>query len=176
MSSIPKKERICKVCGNVYYYTGTHSAFCSNECKSIDRRKQHYGLISPPERICEFCKKSFIPRNSIQIFCSKECCNNKQGIGYIYIFERDNFRCIYCGKSSIEDGVKLHLDHVFPKSKGGTSQSKNLVTACELCNLMKYNRVFSDQTESRILTIIENRNKEHGINPEMVIKLHDQRE
>jgi 5-methylcytosine-specific restriction endonuclease McrA len=56
------------------------------------------------------------------------------GLPRFKVFKRDGFRCIYCGQSSIEDGVKLHIDHIKPVSKGGTSKLENLVTACAGCN------------------------------------------
>ncbi|MCS7005678.1 MAG: HNH endonuclease [Cytophagales bacterium] len=48
------------------------------------------------------------------------------------IFKRDNYTCVYCG--SRED---LTLDHVIPRSRGGTSSWTNLVTACRRCNAKK---------------------------------------
>ena len=171
-----KKERICPICGMTFYRHPGAITYCSAVCKAIAIKRRNYPSSSFPEKICAYCGKTFVPKNTHQRFCSYECCNIKQRIGYISIFERDNFRCIYCGKSSIEDGVKLHLDHIFPKSRGGSSQAKNLVTACQLCNLMKFNHVFSVNIENRILAIVENRNTECGINPETIIKLHDHRE
>jgi predicted restriction endonuclease len=57
------------------------------------------------------------------------------------ILSRDNFRCIFCGKSPATDfGTKLHIDHVVPFSKGGKSILENLQTLCEECNLGKSNR------------------------------------
>lgn len=57
------------------------------------------------------------------------------------VLSRDNFRCIYCGKSPATDlGTKLHIDHVIPFSKGGKSTSDNLQTLCEECNLGKSDR------------------------------------
>ena len=50
------------------------------------------------------------------------------------VFKRDDFQCQYCGSKS-----KLTLDHLIPKSKGGTTSWKNLVTACEKCNISKGN-------------------------------------
>jgi hypothetical protein len=49
------------------------------------------------------------------------------------VFQRDNYSCVYCGKS--ED--VMHCDHVHPKSKGGTDDLDNLVTACAFCNTSK---------------------------------------
>lgn len=51
------------------------------------------------------------------------------------VLQRDRHRCRYCGAGPAES--KLHVDHVNPVSRGGTSDMHNLVTACERCNLGK---------------------------------------
>lgn len=51
------------------------------------------------------------------------------------ILHRDDFRCRYCGRGSNQ--IDLHVDHVHPKSKGGSDDPSNLVTACKECNLGK---------------------------------------
>ena len=48
------------------------------------------------------------------------------------IFKRDNYECQYCGTNK-----DLTLDHVIPRSRGGRSNWKNLVTACKRCNTRK---------------------------------------
>ena len=56
------------------------------------------------------------------------------------VLQRDHFRCVACGKSpATETGVKLHVDHVVPWSRGGDSSIDNLQTLCETCNLGKSN-------------------------------------
>ena len=56
------------------------------------------------------------------------------------VLNRDNFRCVFCGKSPTTDfGTKLHLDHIKPFSKSGKSTFENLQTLCEECNLGKSN-------------------------------------
>ena len=52
------------------------------------------------------------------------------------IMQRDGFRCRLCGASAA-DGAKLHVDHIFPVSKGGKTEPDNLRTLCERCNLGK---------------------------------------
>ena len=52
------------------------------------------------------------------------------------VLKRDNFTCVYCGRSSM-DGIKLHVDHVKPKSQGGKDTYDNLVAACFECNIGK---------------------------------------
>ena len=49
------------------------------------------------------------------------------------IYLRDGLACAYCG-ASVEDGIKLTLDHIKPYSKGGTNEANNLVTCCDTCN------------------------------------------
>lgn len=56
----------------------------------------------------------------------------------LQVLSRDNFRCVFCGKSPATDiGTKLHIDHIKPFSKGGKSTLENLQTLCEECNLGK---------------------------------------
>ena len=45
-------------------------------------------------------------------------------------------RCAYCGNPPIDDN-SLTVDHVRPKSKGGTDRTRNCVPACSRCNHSK---------------------------------------
>lgn len=57
------------------------------------------------------------------------------------VLSRDNFRCVFCGKSPATNlETKLHIDHINPFSKGGRSMLENLQTLCEECNLGKSNK------------------------------------
>ena len=51
------------------------------------------------------------------------------------IFARDNNRCQYCGKRFATS--ELSIDHVIPRSMGGSATWKNLVCACLACNVKK---------------------------------------
>lgn len=54
------------------------------------------------------------------------------------IFKRDRYTCQYCG---VQPGPQeLTIDHVFPKSRGGTSSWENCLLACVSCNKHKANR------------------------------------
>ena len=48
------------------------------------------------------------------------------------IFKRDFFRCVQCGMD--ED---LTLDHIIPKSAGGSDIEENLQIMCRWCNNRK---------------------------------------
>ena len=48
------------------------------------------------------------------------------------VFARDGWTCQYCGSRS-----SLTVDHVIPRSKGGTSSWDNIVASCAPCNRRK---------------------------------------
>lgn len=52
------------------------------------------------------------------------------------VFKRDGFRCVICGRTA-SDGIKLHVDHIKPVSKGGKTELSNLRTLCNACNFGK---------------------------------------
>ncbi|WP_320663758.1 HNH endonuclease [Prochlorococcus sp. MIT 1223] len=52
------------------------------------------------------------------------------------ILYRDNNCCQYCGYK----GLKLSIDHILPKSRGGPDTWENVTTACLTCNIIKGNR------------------------------------
>lgn len=56
------------------------------------------------------------------------------------IYLRDGLACVYCGANIEEHGITLTLDHLTPYSKGGSSTSHNLVTACQKCNSSRGDR------------------------------------
>lgn len=65
------------------------------------------------------------------------------------VFQRDNWRCVSCGRGS-EDGIILHVDHITPRSKGGKDNLLNYQTLCNICNLGKSNK---DDTDLRHQTL-----------------------
>jgi 5-methylcytosine-specific restriction endonuclease McrA len=52
------------------------------------------------------------------------------------ILERDQYRCVICGKGRA-DGVELHVDHIRPRHLGGRSEIENGQTLCAQCNFRK---------------------------------------
>ena len=54
------------------------------------------------------------------------------------IFERDRYRCVYCGE--VFPAEALTVDHVQPRMRGGDHSGGNLVTACTACNTAKGHR------------------------------------
>lgn len=61
------------------------------------------------------------------------------------IFARDSFRCLWCG-TSVLVGVsdpkrRATLDHVIPRSVGGSNRAGNLITCCQHHNEARANRL-----------------------------------
>ena len=54
------------------------------------------------------------------------------------IYARDQNTCQYCGKK--HSSSELSLDHIIPRSMGGTSTWDNIVCACTRCNVKKGGR------------------------------------
>jgi len=54
------------------------------------------------------------------------------------ILRRDHYRCRLCGVSA-RDGqhIRLEVDHITARSRGGTNDPMNLMTLCHDCNLGK---------------------------------------
>ena len=56
------------------------------------------------------------------------------------ILLRDDETCQYCGKRSRD----LTLDHIVPRSRGGSSSWENLVACCKSCNGKKGNKLLKE--------------------------------
>jgi 5-methylcytosine-specific restriction endonuclease McrA len=52
------------------------------------------------------------------------------------VFARDSWTCQYCGSHS-----NLTVDHVIPRSQGGSSSWENIVASCAPCNRRKGDRL-----------------------------------
>lgn len=62
-----------------------------------------------------------------------------------YVLERGGHTCSYCDAKD----VALNLDHVLPRSRGGSNRVSNLVPACKPCNDAKSNRAVEDYLVDR---------------------------
>jgi 5-methylcytosine-specific restriction endonuclease McrA len=54
------------------------------------------------------------------------------------VFTRDGQTCVYCG------GSATSIDHVVPRSRGGTHSWDNVVAACRRCNHTKADRSLAE--------------------------------
>ena len=138
------------------------------------------------EKYCEACFLGFIPKAWNQKYCSKICYNQwteNQRHGWFeessrnryVLYERDSFKCIYCGKTTADYDIVLTLDHIIPVSSDpegffDLNAAGNLVTSCKSCNCSKSNNFLSEESKRFVLTEVKRRNEEHGISDQMKIR------
>ena len=71
------------------------------------------------------------------------------------IIERDGYYCVYCDEDL--NNAEIHIDHVMPESKGGTTTYDNLQVTCRKCNLAKgvlSESDFTSRLRNRALNIL----------------------
>jgi 5-methylcytosine-specific restriction endonuclease McrA len=54
---------------------------------------------------------------------------------------RARYRCEYCHTPQNVTGQTFHLDHIVPRSRGGSSSFDNLCLACPRCNQVRQDQV-----------------------------------
>jgi 5-methylcytosine-specific restriction endonuclease McrA len=118
-----------------------------------------YGCISVVDAACMlFAVKEVLKFNGVNFrtnaqFDGYKCARNyykhvvnKRNVPNslrLSIFERDKFKCVYCGLGA-KDGAVLNVDHILPVSKGGSNEPDNLQTLCRACNNGKSDRIMPD--------------------------------
>lgn len=168
-----EKNKHCKYCKKEFIAQHKGQRYCSKKCKmqmqKIFVRRQQTKKYNPKifyTKVCKVCNSSFHTRNNLSTVCSEVCRNeiNFEKLKLFNVFERDNFRCAYCGKTSYEDGVKLIVEHIFPRSKGGTNEGHNIITACSDCNNRKRDKIMDWNVILTLWQVVEKRNRDKNIN------------
>ncbi|MEL6778931.1 MAG: HNH endonuclease [Cyanobacteria bacterium J06597_16] len=69
-----------------------------------------------------------------------------------------NYRCEYCRTSSQLTGIPLVMDHILPKSLGGSDKPENLAASCYRCNEFKGAKTHAkDPATSQFITLFNPR-------------------
>lgn len=77
------------------------------------------------------------------------------------IFERDNYRCVICGRGP-EDGVDIHVDHIKPKDFEGKATFENGQTLCSQHNFLKKNFKQTETGKRLFIRLYELAKKENN--------------
>lgn len=135
----PKERTRCEGCGS-FFYAGEDDEFSE---------KFYCSFCQPYLRWCISCsafyKTSLITKKQDEGGICYQCRDEyKMNGGNAFVngwmvlrflvLARDEFTCRYCGRTPLEDKVKLECDHIIPRNKGGKDERDNLITACEDCN------------------------------------------
>lgn len=70
--------------------------------------------------------------------------------------EKANFLCEYCHSPERLSATRFTVDHVIPKSLGGSDDLSNLALACRRCNERRYNFVAGIDPETQEIVPIFN--------------------
>ena len=82
----------------------------------------------------QLCLKSAANTFTDVNLCSPNALNHSASRGKrAFVIDRDGGRCLLCG-ASVEDGIRLTMQHIRPFSTGGETTTRNLVAFCESCN------------------------------------------
>ncbi|NWH03551.1 RNA-guided endonuclease IscB [Desulfobacter latus] len=99
------------------------------------------------KRLCRFCNIQAISMELVRFDMQKIQNPEISGVEYQqgelmgyevreYLLEKWDRTCAYCGKTDIP----LEIEHIVPKSKGGSNRISNLTLACTACNRKKGNK------------------------------------
>ncbi|WP_425313196.1 HNH endonuclease [Microbacterium esteraromaticum] len=146
-----------------YNKGGCRCEHCRTEANRRKReqyaRRRAAGGQSQPGTIacvCRTCGTEFKSRKA-RSYCSRECYRNAVGTApehdwYIsrgwrlFIYDRDGWRCQLCG-DPVDMTADTHaptaptLDHITPRSRGGSDDPKNLRLAHRGCNARRQSAV-----------------------------------
>lgn len=146
-------ERICIVCGAVPQVGFKYNKFCSNRCHA----NHHLYDGKRPESVkCGSCgveidltkplKNGRMP--TMQTLLCRPCRKGPKGyaLNAAELAERDGADCALCG-DLVDFALKAphamspSVDHILPRSKGGSHDAENLQLAHLRCNTRKGNRL-----------------------------------
>ena len=160
----PRPRLHCRVCGNQMESTNPTRRYCSTVCKLISHTSPHRSIWVIN---CVWCDTAFVSRVEHGAYCSKRCSRQaRRGperfvipdtVRYS-IYERDGWRCQLCSKK-VQRGAAHNgkwgpsLDHIVPRSQGGSDSSDNLQLAHRICNSIKSDGVWGSGEQLSLLSI-----------------------
>jgi 5-methylcytosine-specific restriction endonuclease McrA len=145
------------------------------EAKNQETQKKAKGWLPPSlesrlanvltwvARLCRLCPITAVSQELIRFDLQKLENPETSGIEYQqgtlagyelreYLLEKHKRTCAYCDKTD----VPLQIEHIVPKSRGGTDRVSNLTLACVPCNRRKGNRpveVFLQKDPDRLAKV-----------------------
>jgi 5-methylcytosine-specific restriction endonuclease McrA len=121
----------------------------AHEQQHLDRRVRYLGETRYHiDRVRERHEILYVLRGSRKVYTAEPPINKTLRAKILHLC---GGRCQMCGRSIVEDGVKLHIDHRIPKDPawGGKTEEDNLWALCSECNEGK-KHFFASITDQRI--------------------------
>ena len=153
------RGQVCSICGVVFDSEHVGEVTCSESCKQeVERRasarrwkiegRRRYKPREKMRKLCQTCSRPFLG-DAARRYCSRQCRpsfkrkrKSEASKSLPYLIKRDGGRCKLCGrKVNLKAKVPHHraavVDHIVPRSKGGSDKKANLQLAHWLCNTRK---------------------------------------
>lgn len=170
-------KKRCYGCRKFFIPNVANQKYCTKKCYPVYAKK----IKIYENKTCLYCQKEFSTFIKNKVVCSKNCSKEMQKIKYLqfkkkttfHIFARDNFTCVYCGKNSFEDNIKLIVEHIYPRARGGQNDIDNLITSCSVCNGQKGQKMLDINHILKLWKISANRNLEKKLNYDELKKIFD---
>jgi 5-methylcytosine-specific restriction endonuclease McrA len=110
-----------------------------------------YNILTWVRRLSKLCPIATISQELVRFDTQKMQNAEISGVEYQqgelagyevreYLLEKFNRQCTYCGATD----TRLEIDHIDPRSKGGSNRVSNLALACHSCNQAKGNQDIRD--------------------------------
>jgi hypothetical protein len=157
--------RNCEWCGNEFQTEWETKTYCTRQHKESARRfrkgTRRHTITTLHLRQCKGCSNQFSTRKANQVYCGNDCANwykeqvkrerdrlfinSKTPALKRRIYFKTDGRCGIC-KSIIDlslkypDPASFSIDHIIPRSQGGTHGFDNLQPAHLACNAKRGNK------------------------------------
>lgn len=159
----PYTCRICGAEGNGHF----GQTVCENfTCQCIAKYGTDHCRVH--NNVCTICSQPFTTRYPTKLRCSKTCDSlnaiRKRGwserpwrVHSRTVFERDAWICHLCGEPTLQQWEPSNreqspsVDHIIPRSHGGTDDLDNLATAHFGCNARRSNKPILDDIGQTML-------------------------
>jgi len=160
-------SRVCAVCGKTSQMLKTHAIRrpkCQ-KCHQLSSCRE-VAIRTPPRHYtpkvikgsviyfqgCKQCGTQFLTQHSPGKYCSSTCKHEAKPSGKwitkskrLALYQRDAWTCLICYKPVTRDNYSRStynphypsLDHIIPRSLGGSNQDSNLRTAHVQCNAIR---------------------------------------
>lgn len=150
----------CPWCDKTFTQRTARQVYCGDHCRQAFHYTPNRSRIFI--RDCAWCEDVFVTRFAGRRCCSKTCRKRNEGKFWVpasdraNVYERDSWVCQLCGKRvrkdlPVSDDRAASLDHILPRSLGGTDDIDNLQLAHRICNSIKGTGVFNSAEQLRLV-------------------------
>jgi CRISPR/Cas system Type II protein with McrA/HNH and RuvC-like nuclease domain len=159
VSDMTEFTRTCEWCERQFITEWETKAYCSRQHKEQareHRKRQRKGRVRVThKRICKGCASEFTTTRKQKLYCHEDCRawqkaqtkrdrdrewqNQRKGSLRARVYMQSNGKCGICNEQidsqvAYPEPLSLSIDHIIPRSLGGSHKIDNLQAAHLVCN------------------------------------------